>query len=246
MTSLMTPAPEGAAAQEVPPAAASGLPAGADTDAGQPARRAAGRRAAEKVLEAAEQEFASYGFHGTRVAAIAKRAGLPKANLLYYFSTKQALYEQVLLDILETWLGQADDIRAGNSAREGLSAYIRGKMRVSLERPHASKVWANEILAGGEAVAGMVRATLIPWMEAKQQVIETWISRGELRPIDPRTLFYTIWAATQHWADFAAQICLVEGKEKLEEADIARASDSIVSLVLDGIATPPAGSVKAG
>lgn len=47
------------------------------------------------LLDAAEEEFADQGFHGTRMVAIAKRAGATHGLLHYYFDSKERLYEEV-------------------------------------------------------------------------------------------------------------------------------------------------------
>src|ERR1700741_5645691 len=64
-----------------------------------------------RILKAAEEVFATSGFSGARTAAIAQRAGVPKANLHYYFGTKEALYRRLLENILEAWLATGDQIR---------------------------------------------------------------------------------------------------------------------------------------
>jgi AcrR family transcriptional regulator len=48
------------------------------------------------ILGAAEEEFADRGFHGTRMVAIAKRAGVTHGLLHYYFDSKDGLYEEVV------------------------------------------------------------------------------------------------------------------------------------------------------
>ena len=64
------------------------------------------------ILEAAEQVFANYGFKGATTEQISKKAGLPKANIHYYFNTKAMLYRAVLERILAEWMvaAQAFDI----------------------------------------------------------------------------------------------------------------------------------------
>ena len=54
----------------------------------------------EAIIAAAEEEFARHGFKGTSMNTIAQAVGLPKANLHYYFSSKQGLYLAVLSNIL--------------------------------------------------------------------------------------------------------------------------------------------------
>ena len=53
--------------------------------------------------QAAEDEFARHGYKGTSMNTIAASAGLPKANLHYYFTNKLGLYVAVLSNILELW-----------------------------------------------------------------------------------------------------------------------------------------------
>ena len=68
------------------------------------------------ILSAAEEVFAQQGYRGATTAAIAKKAGLPKANVHYYFGTKEALYRAVLEDILGLWLGELDRITEARAA----------------------------------------------------------------------------------------------------------------------------------
>jgi len=63
------------------------------------------------ILQAAEKVFAEAGFGGATMQLIADVADLPKANVHYYFSTKEALYRQVVSNIFDIWLKAAEIIR---------------------------------------------------------------------------------------------------------------------------------------
>src|SRR5215469_841670 len=67
------------------------------------------QRNVAKILSAATSVFAQKGFNGATTGEIAERAGLPKANLHYYFPTKRELYTSVLDEVLSTWLGFLDE-----------------------------------------------------------------------------------------------------------------------------------------
>ena len=69
--------------------------------------RAANR---ERILGAAEKVFARAGFGGATMEAIAEGAGLPKANLHYYFGSKHELYREVLAGTLRDWLVPMDSL----------------------------------------------------------------------------------------------------------------------------------------
>lgn len=48
--------------------------------------------------------FSQYGIHGARLEQVAKRAGVSKTNLLYYYPSKEMLYVAVMRQILDVWL----------------------------------------------------------------------------------------------------------------------------------------------
>ena len=61
-----------------------------------------------RILAAAVKIFAGYGYQGATMRKIAEKAGIPKANLHYYFQTKEQLYRQVLDGIFKDWLAAAN------------------------------------------------------------------------------------------------------------------------------------------
>jgi TetR/AcrR family transcriptional regulator len=188
----------------------------------------------EQILHAAEAVFAERGFTGATTSAIAERASLPKANVHYYFRTKEILYRAVLADILDLWLESADVIHEGADPADALATYIAAKIRYSRKRPNASKVFANELLHGAPHLIDYLRADLRGFVAAKAAVMEGWIAAGRMAPIDPRHLFFLIWAATQTYADFDCQVAAVLGRESMGEDDFATATEAVTSLVLRG------------
>jgi TetR/AcrR family transcriptional regulator len=186
------------------------------------------------IIAAAERVFAGAGFGGATMAAIAMAAGLPKPNLHYYFGSKKALYRAVLERTLSEWLEPADSIVADAEPRAALERYIREKMRQSFARPYASRVWANELLHGAPELHGTLVRTLRPLMRRKAAVIDQWIAEKRMAPLDSTHLFFTIWAATQTYADFDVQICAVLGRASLDAEAQAKATGHVVSLILRG------------
>jgi len=187
-----------------------------------------------RILAAAEKVFARAGFGGATMAAIATASGLPKANLHYYFGSKEVLYRAVLARILSDWLAPAQGITADADPRAALEQYIRVKMTLSAQRPDGSKVFANEMLHGAPVVKTILTSELRPLVTEKAAVIQGWIDAGRMAPVDATHLFFTIWAATQTYADFDVQVCAVLGRKSLTAKDHARATEHVVSLLLRG------------
>jgi len=187
-----------------------------------------------RILGAAEKVFARAGFGGATMAAIATASGLPKANLHYYFGSKDVLYRAVLARILNDWLVPTHGITKDANPRAAIEQYIRAKMALSAQRPDGSKVFANELLHGAPVVHGLLRTELRQMVLEKSAVVQGWIDAGRMAPVDSMHLFFTIWAATQTYADFDVQVCAVLGRKALIARDHTRATEHVVSLILRG------------
>lgn len=188
----------------------------------------------ERILAAAERVFAGAGFSGATMAQIASESGLPKANLHYYFGNKDGLYRAVLARILEDWLAPTHGITPDADPAQAIGDYIRSKMAMSAARPHASKVWANELLHGAAVVKQLLATELRGTVRTKAAVIDQWIADGKMAPVDSTHLFFTLWAATQTYADFDVQVGAVLGRAKLTRAEHARATEHVVAFLLRG------------
>lgn len=187
------------------------------------------------ILNAAENVFAEAGFGGATMQLIADLAGLPKANLHYYFPTKEALYRQVVRTIFQDWLRAADVFDAAPGPVEGIGAYIDAKMEISRRHPAGSKVWASEVMHRAPVIQDYLETTLVEWTEDRMRVIQRWIDEGKMRPVDPRPLLYMLWATTQHYADFGHQIETLNGGAPLSDTQWEAAKASVKTIILRGI-----------
>ena len=202
----------------------------------KPGRRTDIRRENERaILEAAEKVFAEAGFGGATMQLIADMAGLPKANLHYYFATKEDLYRRVVSGIFEIWLEAAASFDDAPGPVEGIGAYVDAKMDISRTHPHGSKVWASEVMHGAPVIQDYLETTLRDWTEGRIAVIQRWIDAGKMTPVNPRHLLYLLWATTQHYADFGHQIQTLNGGAPLSDTQWRDAKASVKDMVLRGI-----------
>ncbi|MET1078654.1 MAG: TetR/AcrR family transcriptional regulator [Pseudomonas sp.] len=194
----------------------------------------------EAILAAATEEFARHGYKGTSINTIAQRVGLPKANLHYYFSNKLGLYVEVMRSILEQWDNAFSDLKVEDDPARALSTYIEAKMEFSRRQPLASKIFAMEVISGGECLSEHFGQDYQQWFRGRAAVFEAWIAAGKMDPIDPVHLIFLLWASTQHYADFSSQIARLTGRKKLTREDYVQASRNLVQIILKGCGlTPP-------
>jgi TetR/AcrR family transcriptional regulator len=202
----------------------------------RPTKRDVIRRENERViLAAAEKVFAEAGYGGATMQLIADMAGLPKANLHYYFATKEELYRKVVQQIFEIWLHAADVFDNAPGPVEGIGAYIEAKMEISRRHPFGSKVWASEVMHGAPVIQDYLETTLRDWTAGRARVIQRWIDAGKMAPVDPRHLLYMLWATTQHYADFGHQIETLNGGRPLSDRQWTDAKDGVKAIILRGI-----------
>ena len=192
------------------------------------------------IIAAAEVEFARHGFKGTSMNSIAQAVGLPKANLHYYFNNKLGLYLAVLSNILELWDSTFNTLSVDDDPAEALERYIRAKMEFSRRQPKASRIFAMEVISGGQYLTAHYNQDYREWFRQRAGVFQAWIDAGKMDPIDPVHLIFLLWGSTQHYADFASQICLFTGKSSLKKADFEEAADNLERIILKGCGlTPP-------
>ncbi|HET7313880.1 TetR/AcrR family transcriptional regulator [Salinisphaera sp.] len=190
----------------------------------------------QRILSAAEEVFAAYGYNGGTVGMIAEQARLSKPNVLYYFPSKAEIYDRLLVSILDDWIGKmALFEQAGDEPADKIAAYIRGKIAFSRIRPNASRVFANEIIGGARNLEKAIHARLRPQLKKDVELVYCWIRDGKIDSIDPYHLFFLIWSSTQSYADFSAQIRMLLQKEQLETEDFKAAETFLINLVLKGL-----------
>ena len=188
----------------------------------------------EQILLVAERIFGERGFNGTTISAIAEEAGLPKANVLYYFRTKEALYKGVLSNLLTIWMVSMSDMHADQHPREALRSYIVKKIRQSKEHPHASRIFASEILHGAPYLRPELETALKEQFQQTCQVFREWIAKKWMDPISPEHLIFMLWSSTQAYADFSVQSCILLDKTELDNDDFEAGIELLTRLVLKG------------
>lgn len=187
------------------------------------------------ILEAASAEFAAKGFEGTQTRDIAARAGVPKANLYYYFQSKENLYAKVLLGFVEPLLQASAVLRESDDPRVGLPAYIAARIRIAREHPHIAKVFSGELLLGGRHLPEECRELLYAEAQRNVECLRSWIERGLLAPVDPEHLMMFIWSATRTYTNLGWQMGHITGRETPVDEDYRNAAQTITRLVLGGV-----------
>ena len=186
------------------------------------------------ILEAALEVFSRHGYRGATLDQIATEAGLSKPNLLYYFESKENIHLTLLNQLLETWLDPLVVLDAEGDPVEEILSYVQRKLDMAQEFPRESRLFANEILQGAPRLRPDLENDLKPLFDQKCALIQGWVDEGRLPPLDPRHLLFSIWAATQHYADFETQIGVLLGPEGAAFESAAQHLEKMFRALLEG------------
>lgn len=191
-------------------------------------------RIEKSILAAAEQVFSQHGYRGASLQVIADRAGLPKANILYYMGSKQALYVRLLNRMMFRWNEVLEDITPDSDPATVLSDFIRTKMVLGQRYPQGSKLFAAEILAGAPFLNDYLAGELRDWVASRAAIIRQWSAQGKMDDVDPRWLIFLIWSSTQHYTEYSAQVSGILGRDTLSDDDLESISAFLEHVILKG------------
>ncbi len=186
----------------------------------------------ELILDAALEVFSLHGFRGATLDQIAEVAGLSKPNLLYYFPSKEEVHTALLTGLLDTWL---DPLRAMNPSGEPLTeimGYVRRKLDLARDYPRESRLFAGEILQGAPRMREAIEGDLRALVADKAMVLNRWMDEGRIARVDPVHLIFSIWALTQHYADFDVQVRAVLGHGHDPFAEAGRYLETLFARLL--------------
>jgi TetR/AcrR family transcriptional regulator len=193
------------------------------------------REKQDVILEAALDVFSVHGFRGATIDQIAEAAGMSKPNLLYYFPRKEEIHKALIGELLTMWLAPLEEMDAAGDPIPEIRSYIRRKLEMARDFPRESRLFANEILQGAPRIYDLLAGDLRALVDEKAGVLLSWMDQGKLVRTDPYHLIFAIWATTQHYADFDAQVRAVLGRDRGGDARFEDAARFLENLFMHGL-----------
>jgi AcrR family transcriptional regulator len=198
---------------------------------------AAGLARRRELLDKAAGVFADQGYNATTVRRIADDAGMLAGSLYYYFSSKDAMLEEILRTFLdELWERYDAVLDAGTGPRETFEALVTESFRAIGRHCDAVRIYQNEAqqLIAREPRFRFLEQSQTKFEKAWLTTLENGVARGDFRAdLDTRVTYRfvrdTVWVAAS-WYRSGGQY----GPE-----EIAR---QYLSMVLDGIAVRESGT----
>src|SRR5579872_3604638 len=163
----------------------------------------------QRILRAAEENFAERGLAGARIGAIARAARVNKALLYYYFSSKEELHRVTLTTLFQQLRGQTSAaLEQPGTPRQQLLRYMHSYFDFMMAHPNYPRLFERELMSEEPQLVGLVREHLRPLHRRLTGVIRAGIAQGEFRRVEPRHTIFNLVAMTVFY--FAAAPVLTE------------------------------------
>lgn len=149
----------------------------------------------DELLTAAMTLFGKLGYDGTTLDAVAESAGVRKQSLLYYFPSKEDLFQACvdrLGEILSSALERA--LEGPELGWDRVENVIRSIFKMAAEHPQAAP-FAREAARRSPQVVGKVAGALEPLRKRALLFLERGMDEGIFQRQDPGLLLFTLYTA---------------------------------------------------
>ena len=112
-----------------------------------------------RLLQAATDAFAEYGYDGTSLRTIADNAGVSFQLITYYFGSKEDLWLATVDYLFQRYLetGKGLGFTLSGNVFEQFHNHLRLLLTDQLQRPQLRKIWIQEQLAGSDRYKNVIQ-----------------------------------------------------------------------------------------
>lgn len=191
----------------------------------------------KRIMEAAEDAFAYYGFSGASLQDIADRVGIKKASLFYYFKGKEELYAEVIQRVFKALESILFTTIADPSADYGqkIAAMIGKVYDLLASHPNYARMLYRELLDNEERVAEVSSMLFGPLFQAATGFLRKGIEEGVLKPIDPMQYLISSLAMITFYFIVGPLVESHWGRELLSSQALAERRQSLIDYTLNAI-----------
>ena len=198
-------------------------------------------RSRDKILDVAEALFAGRGYAGVGLREVAEQAGLSKSSLFHHFKSKDALYGEVLGEVLGRIQLVLDPIVASDAAPElRLVAWVEGLVDALAGHPSTARLLMRALVEDDplgpdlpEAIAA--ERNLASILDGIRKLLDDGVKSGAFRDVSiPHSVQTLIGATVYHFASGEFGETLLGGPLISSEA-VRRRKTELVRMLQHGL-----------
>lgn len=201
-------------------------------------------RTKKRLLDSAESVFAKTGLEGASTEEIARRAGVSKTMLFYYFQNKEQLYVTVLKRLFEAVVDpRRSQVIDAMEPTEALRAIILDYFNIHHERPSFAELTLREAMTYGGKHLEQLKYDM-PFFGQVARILKRGAMSGTFRLVDPYMTTMSIVGITKIVFTYRKAMERILERDVLSPSAIKEWRTHIVDLLLNGIVQLPAHQSK--
>jgi len=187
----------------------------------------------QKILLAAEDEFAEQGFAGARTQEIAKKANVNKALIHYYYKDKSSLYQSVMDEMMFDLIRISQDVAKrklnGKALVEGL---VSDFFDFAARHPHFAKLTtAGSTMGDAKYLETSIKNLFRPLFQRGVEFLEEHMEKGAIRKVDAPQFLISALLLTLSYFAMTPMISLLLGKDASAKVALEQRKKSILDFV---------------
>jgi AcrR family transcriptional regulator len=185
-----------------------------------------------RILHVAAHRFATVGFDGAHLRAIAAEAGVTQPLIAYHFGSKGQLWKDAVDGVFSAAAADAGPPPAGGSPRTLAEWWIRTFVRVSARHPELNRIIMQEAKADSPRLDWIVERWIRPYHRQLVAVLDALDPPPPVVRAGPLHLHYVLTGAGAALFAGAPEARRLLGVDPIDPDVVERHADVLVELVL--------------
>lgn len=193
---------------------------------------------ADRILEAALEEFALLGFDGARMTSIAERAGINHPLIHHYFGSKEALWQTAVQHAFAPLAGAHQEALLELRDAKPLDVIrimTRRFILFSARNPHVGMIVSHESMIGGPRLAWLAKSMLKPVYEGIGTMLDVAMKNGDIKPLPKANVIQALIGAIVQFYSAGPLMKALYGIDPLSPHCVQEHADVIMDIVFSGI-----------
>jgi TetR/AcrR family transcriptional regulator len=187
----------------------------------------------EKILLAAEDEFAEQGFAGARTQEIARKAQVNKALIHYYYKDKSSLYQAVMDEMMYDLIRISQDVAKQKLTGKALvEALVSDFFDFAARHPHFAKLTtAGSTMGDAKYLETSIKNLFRPLFQRGVEFLEEHMEKGAIRKVDAPQFLVSALLLTLSYFAMTPMVSLLLGKDATAKAALEQRKKSVLDFV---------------
>jgi TetR/AcrR family transcriptional regulator len=207
--------------------------------------RAGGEARRRVLLEEAVRQFGGKGYDGASLESVASACGVRKQTLLYYFPTKDALFEACVLEVSARVASALTEALAFEQEPSRKAETVIHTLFSLAEEWPVFPQFAREAGRMGPEVIQAFAAALEPLRLRAIAFLRNSMDEGRIRRQDPALLLFTLYTAVVGSITEAGVLRAVVGEDRGRMA-LRRREEEVLAFVRSALAPSSEGPPRSG